>query len=74
MRLVSCADKLHNARGIVCALRRGGPEIWGEFRGGRDGTLWYYRSLVEEFRAAGAPPGLLEELARTVSEMERLAD
>ena len=36
------------------------------------GTLWYYRALVDAYRVAGGTP-LLDELERTVSELERLA-
>jgi (p)ppGpp synthase/HD superfamily hydrolase len=76
-RLVSAADKLHNARAIVSDLRVLGEAVWGRFAGGRDGTLWYYRSLVDALRAGRSPGGppvtLLDELARTVAEMERLA-
>jgi GTP pyrophosphokinase len=46
--------------------------VWGRFKGGKEGTLWYYRSLVGAFRAHGPSP-LVEELARTVEEIERLA-
>ena len=37
-------------------------------------SLWYYRALVEAFRANTANrPALIDELDRTVTEMERLA-
>ncbi len=72
VRLVSAADKLHNARSILADYRRFGEALWDRFRGGRDGTLWYYRALVDAFRAVEATP-LIEELERTVSELERLA-
>jgi GTP pyrophosphokinase len=73
-RLVSCADKLHNARSIVRDLRLRGASVWDRFKGGRDGTLWYYRSLVAAFREHGAPDMLRDELERTVEEMHRLAE
>jgi (p)ppGpp synthase/HD superfamily hydrolase len=44
-RLVSAADKLNNLRSIVCDYRAIGESVWSRFNGGRDGTLWYYRSL-----------------------------
>ena len=69
---VSCADKLHNARSIVADLHRVGPAIWSRFTGGRDGTLWYYETLVTVF-AASSVGYLSEELQRTVAEMRRLA-
>jgi (p)ppGpp synthase/HD superfamily hydrolase len=48
-RLVSAADKLNNVRSILSDYREVGESIWSRFNGGREGTLWYYRSLLEEF-------------------------
>lgn len=70
-RLISAADKLHNARDILADYRQHGEEVWKRFRGGREGTLWYYRSLVDAFRAAGGNR-LVDELDRVVSELESL--
>ncbi len=69
---VSAADKLHNARALLADLRRQGHDVWAKFNGGREGTLWYYRRLIEAYRLAG-PSLLAEELARVVAELERLA-
>jgi (p)ppGpp synthase/HD superfamily hydrolase len=71
-RLVSCADKLHNARAILSDLRVMGSALWSRFNGGRDDTLWYYRELSNEFRRNG-PAVLAEELDRVVTEIERLS-
>jgi (p)ppGpp synthase/HD superfamily hydrolase len=72
--LVSCADKLHNARSIVADLRQHGAALWDRFNAKRDQQLWYFDSLVAAFRRApGAPAGLLDELERTVSTMRQLA-
>jgi (p)ppGpp synthase/HD superfamily hydrolase len=72
VRLVSAADKLHNARAILADYRALGEALWSRFNGGKEGTLWYYRALVETLRATDSTP-LVEELDRTVSEIERLA-
>ena len=71
--LVSCADKLHNARAIVADLRVMGDALFDRFSGKRDGTLWYYRSLAEVFGRRG-PAQLAAELGRTVETMKALAD
>lgn len=68
-RLVAAADKLHNARSILADYRALGEAVWERFNGGKEGTLWYYRALVEAFRASGPTP-LVEELERVVSEIE----
>ena len=72
VRLVSAADKLHNARAILADYRELGESLWKRFNGGKEGTLWYYRSLVDAFRAGGTTP-LIEELDRVVSEIEQLS-
>jgi GTP pyrophosphokinase len=71
-RLVSAADKLHNARCILADYRALGEALWGRFNGGKAGTLWFYRALVRAYGAAGSTP-LVEELDQVVSEIERLA-
>ena len=70
--LVSCADKLHNARAILNDLRTLGDELWGRFTGGKEGTLWYYQSLVDAFDDT-LGNSLTEELKRTVNEINDLS-
>jgi GTP pyrophosphokinase len=69
---VSAADKVHNARAILADYRALGEPLWARFNGGRDGTLWYYRTLASVLGQARAG-FLAEELDRVVSELERLA-
>ena len=71
VRLVSAADKLHNARSILADLRSLGDDLWDRFTGGKEGTLWYYRALVEAYAATGVNP-VVEELDRVVREIEAL--
>ena len=69
--LVSMADKLYNARAILEDFRALGDALWPRFTAGKDGTLWYYRSLLTAFRPR-AENRLWHELDRTVSDIERL--
>jgi (p)ppGpp synthase/HD superfamily hydrolase len=69
VRFVSAADKLHNATTILRDYSRLGDELWARFNGGKDGTLWYYRSLVEAYSSAGEHH-LISELDRVVSQIE----
>jgi (p)ppGpp synthase/HD superfamily hydrolase len=71
--LVALADKVHNARSIVADLRQHGIAALDKFKGGRDGTLWYYPALVSIFDRRGLQV-LAGELHRIVDEMLRLAD
>jgi (p)ppGpp synthase/HD superfamily hydrolase len=70
---VSLADKLHNARSILTDLLRCGDQVWGRFNGGKDGTLWYYRSLYQTFRSMNSSP-LVIELGWVLEKIERLAE
>ncbi len=72
VRLVSAADKLHNARTVLADYRILGEALWQRFHGGRDGTLWYYRTVTDVLLDAGKTP-LIEELERVVTELELLA-
>lgn len=72
VRRVSLADKLHNARAILFTLQTEGEKTWERFHGGKSGTLWYYRTLVSVFQEGGSD-FLTSELARVVSQIERLA-
>jgi (p)ppGpp synthase/HD superfamily hydrolase len=71
-RLVSASDKLHNTRAILAELRRHGTDVFERFAGKKDGTLWYYRTLVTAFREHGDHTDLIDELDRVVSEIEKL--
>ncbi len=72
-QLVSAADKLSNARDILQDVRADGDSAFERFQGKKDGTLWYYRTLVTEFRKGGSNP-LVEELDRVVRELEKAVD
>ena len=71
VRLVVAADKLHNARSLVREYRRRGESLWASFHGGRDGTLWYYRTVADVLKQA-APTPIVEELDRIVEELRSL--
>jgi len=71
-RLVSAADKLNNVRSILSDYREVGELIWARFSGGREGTLWYYRALLEEFLRSKSNR-LIRELELAVLELEATA-
>jgi (p)ppGpp synthase/HD superfamily hydrolase len=73
--LVSAADKLHNARCTVrdLSIASNAEEVWSKFRGGREGTLWYYSSLADAY--TDGPPDtrrdpIAAELRKAIAEME----
>ena len=69
VRLVSAADKLDNVRSLTASYRKQGESIWRHFGGGRQGTIWYYRSVVERLKMHEPCP-LVDELERAVAELE----
>jgi (p)ppGpp synthase/HD superfamily hydrolase len=68
-RLVSASDKLHNVRTILADYRRDGESIWERFTGKKEGTLWYYRALSDEYQRRG-PNRNTRELEITVAQLE----
>ena len=66
MRLVSLADKLHNARSLLADSRQYGSKIWQEFQFGKEGTLWFYQELLQIYITTGSD-FLTEEFSRVVN-------
>jgi hypothetical protein len=71
VRLVSSADKLHNARTVLSDYRLLGEDLWMRFNGGKEGTLWYYRAIVNTLQGDGP---IVEELDRVVTALVKLSD
>ncbi len=69
--LVSAADKLHNTRSILSDYRVVGDKLWSRFKGGKEGTLWYYRALLTIYQTHTVTPIILE-LERVIDEIEAI--
>ncbi|MGB3508986.1 MAG: HD domain-containing protein [Microcoleaceae cyanobacterium] len=67
---VSMADKLHNARSTLADFYREGDTVWHKFKGGKKGSLWFYRSLLDIYQQ-DTSNFLKTELERVVCELER---
>ncbi len=65
--LVSLADKVDNAEAILYDYRVLGDKLWSRFTGGRQGTIWYYRSLSRIFTDL-LPCALSDQLSLIVSQ------
>lgn len=68
VRLLVVADKLHNAMCTRQDLATRGGEVWERFHGRREGTLWYYREMLEALRDGWQHP-LLDELESEVDQL-----
>jgi (p)ppGpp synthase/HD superfamily hydrolase len=71
--LVAACDKLHNGRSLVAALRTQGEAVWRMFNGGKEGTLWYFRSMLDVLSRGDLPTRLIDDLRLVVQEMHRLS-
>src|SRR5271157_1514633 len=75
-RFVSAADKLYNTRAILRDLRQSGDSAFDRFSAPKVKVLWYYRSLVREYRAGGVThmlKPLFDDYDRAVTELEHLS-
>ena len=71
LKLISSADKLHNAERILRDHEVVGAAIWDRFTATRDESLWYYRSIVEALGEGWGHP-LLERLRRVVDRLHEI--
>jgi (p)ppGpp synthase/HD superfamily hydrolase len=71
VRRVSQADKLHNARSILADWYRDKEAVWNKFKGGKEGTLWFYRSLLAVYQGT-SPSFLSNELERVIRLLEQV--
>lgn len=80
MVLVSLSDKIHNAQTAWYDYQREGNTIWEQYKGGHEGTVWYYRGLVSAFEARlnqpewvkGVSGERLKALKAMLGELDRL--
>lgn len=72
LKLISAADKLYNALSLVRDHRAVGEALWDRFSASREQTLWYYRAVTEALGDGWDHP-ILDELCRTVDELEARA-
>jgi hypothetical protein len=73
VKLVSASDKLHNTRAMLSDYRTLGDALWNRFKGGKAGSLWYYRAVLKTLTGPRLRR-LAQDLDATVTELERLAN
>ena len=71
VRRVALADKLHNARTILFDYQQHGEHVWSAFSAGKEGVLWFYRSLLLLYPPTDSSP-MVEELRQVVEQIEQL--
>jgi (p)ppGpp synthase/HD superfamily hydrolase len=71
--LVSCADKLHNARSILFDFDRIGDRIWDRFTASKEETIWYYTELARAFEDTWPDNPLLPDFKALVYRLQQAA-
>ena len=74
VRLISCADKIHNASSIISEYRKVGEQVWDRFKANKTETLWFYTSFIISMRASGESRPILDELVVVVEELKKLVE
>ena len=72
VKRVACADKLHNLRSILTDYHSAGDRVWDRFHADKEGTLWFYQSMVETLRSFGDGMAVFIELEKRVADLERI--
>lgn len=70
--LVSCADKLHNARSLWTDIQRDGVETMKRFNASGPQIAWYYSSLLDAFTSRDAPADLLIPLREVTENLSKV--
>ena len=68
VKLVSLADKLHNARSLLIGYRNKGDKLWDYFSGSKEDKLWFYGELLEIYQQ-GNINFMTVELERILQEL-----
>ena len=68
VKLVSLADKLHNARSLLIGYRNKGDKLWDYFSGSKEDKLWFYRELLKVYQQ-GNLNFMTVELERILAEL-----
>ncbi|MCS7461049.1 HD domain-containing protein [Paenibacillus doosanensis] len=69
VRMVACADKIHNVRSTLRAIEAEGEEaVWRRFKRGKEPQEWYFRQLIESLKEREPFP-LLQTLEQEVARL-----
>ncbi len=69
---VILADKLHNARSLLRDLKAIGRDVWLNFNGGEESSLWYLKSMHHVLSEA-QPGYLADEFGKVINEIENMS-
>ena len=70
VRLLVAARAMSSLKGIKAALDADGTDAWSKTDAGREGTIWYYRTIHESLKSAKDSP-LVKELDDAIKAIEK---
>lgn len=68
IRVVACADKLHNIQSIASDIEQYGDKVWERFKRGKEQQEWYYTNVIDSLGFQSTFP-LLEKLKGEVAQL-----
>lgn len=71
VRIVSCADKLHNLRCTISDYKINGELLWKRFKRGKQEQIWYYTALSKIFSKGVNRHPIFSEFNRAVIEFSK---
>jgi (p)ppGpp synthase/HD superfamily hydrolase len=66
---IMLADKVYNSRNLLRSLQERGEVVWENFKGGRDGTIWYFQQMYAVFSRTQSGY-MLDEFGRNIKRIE----
>jgi (p)ppGpp synthase/HD superfamily hydrolase len=70
---VKLADKIYNAQNLLRNLHECGVDVWNDFKGGKEGTLWYFREMYAIFSETRSG-FMMDEFARLIDSIENFSE
>jgi len=72
VKLLACADKLHNIRSIARDHAELGDAVWDRFNRGKEEQAWYYRNLAQSLPFDVEKPEQYPIFAQFAQEVDQL--
>ena len=66
VRLVACADKIHNIRSLIADYRQVGDPVWERFRANKKETVWFYNEVLQSLKDSGENRPIILDLEKEI--------
>ena len=66
VRLVACADKIHNIRSLIADYRQVGESVWERFRANKKETVWFYNEVLQSLKDSGENRPIILDLEKEI--------